>query len=187
MERYVLEEQKTLLTKYNIDESNLENLPMEAYDEMKNLDLVLNEVLRLTISGVTMRRQMKDDISLCQGKYKLPVGSFAIYLIGNTHLEPKVWNDPERFDPSRFVDRDCSSNAQFPFLGFGVGQHPCLGMKLARLEIKMITFVLLQLFDWKLQSADGRLPKPNRNNLHTTRPEGKDIVMLSCRRKNKIK
>jgi len=184
----VVEEQNMILNKYNIEITNnnindLEyNLPLEAFDEMKCLDIVLNEVLRLTLSGTVMRRQLKD-YPLNQGQYKLPVGSFAVHMLGSTHLDPKIWKDPNNFDPSRFVDCDYSSNAQFPFLGFGVGQHPCLGMRFARLEIKMICSVLLNLFDWKVQNTSTKLPTPNRNNLHTLSPDNIDSVMLICKRR----
>ncbi len=43
-------------------------------------------------------------------------------------------------------------------------------MKFAKLEMKSILSVLLSKYQFQLSSADSTLPQPDRNNLHTTRP-----------------
>lgn len=60
----------------------------------------------------------------------LPVGSRAMILYGSANRDERKWTDPERFDVRR------EGVAQQ--LGWGAGGHACLGMGLARLEMKAI-------------------------------------------------
>ena len=53
------------------------------------------------------------------------------------------------------------------------GRHPCIGMKLAILEMKLVLATVLLGFEWELVDRLGghlkTIPAPARNNLHTVR------------------
>jgi len=54
-----------------------------------------------------------------------------------------------------------------------LGRHPCTGMKVAKLEIKIITALFLANFEYKLVDAYGNSPIPfpqlDRNDMQQVR------------------
>ena len=66
---------------------------------------------------------------------EVPAGSAVMPILGSANRDEKRWEDPDRFDVFRPAK---------PHLGFGIGTHVCLGMHLARLEMRV---ALNLLFD----------------------------------------
>jgi cytochrome P450 len=60
---------------------------------------------------------------------------FVFCWIGSANRDPKVFDDPERFDPLREAN---------PHIAFGFGPHYCLGANLARLEARVALEALLE-------------------------------------------
>ena len=57
------------------------------------------------------------------------------YDIGDAHLNPNIYSEPEVFDPNRFAaPREEGKNTYGAFLGWGAGRHPCAGELLQYLE-----------------------------------------------------
>ena len=56
------------------------------------------------------------------------------------------------------------------------GRHPCAGMKVAKLEIKLILALFLLGYEYELVDKTGNypetLPVPDRNNIHHSLPVG---------------
>jgi cytochrome P450 len=59
----------------------------------------------------------------------LPAGSRAIVFYGSGNRDERKFADPDRFDVRR------GANDQ---LGFGSGPHACVGMHLARIEMRAL-------------------------------------------------
>ena len=57
----------------------------------------------------------------------IPAGSFVHAAIGAANHDPARWDDPDRFDLGR---------APLPHVTFGGGAHFCIGIHLARMEMK---------------------------------------------------
>jgi cytochrome P450 len=60
----------------------------------------------------------------------LPLGSRAVVFYGAANRDPQQFPDPDRFD----VRRDNAGR----HLAFGAGPHMCLGMNLAKLEMRAL-------------------------------------------------
>lgn len=60
-----------------------------------------------------------------RGSVTVPKGDNMLLLLAAAHRDPEVFEQPDRFDPSRPAIRH---------LGFGKGPHFCIGAPLARLE-----------------------------------------------------
>ncbi len=61
--------------------------------------------------------------------------------------DPSNFADPDRFDPTRFVDPETGRyRAPRAYVPFGVGRRECLGKSVARQELFLFTASLLQQF-----------------------------------------
>jgi cytochrome P450 len=70
----------------------------------------------------------------------------VIYPIHTHHMEA-WWSDPFRFDPERFAPgREEHKRHSHSYIPFGGGNHMCLGLRFAELQIKAFLFQLVQRF-----------------------------------------
>ena len=83
----------------------------------------VEEILRYESSNQLGNRMTTERVEL--GGVMLEAGTSLTLCIGAANRDPLQFEDPERFDVSRFVNRH---------LAFATGVHQCAGMALARLE-----------------------------------------------------
>lgn len=67
------------------------------------------------------------------GDYVIPDDTEVVALIGGANRDPEVFDDPERFDITRYE----KTRNTAPHFSFGGGVHFCLGAHLARLETQI--------------------------------------------------
>ena len=60
------------------------------------------------------------------------------------HHLPKYWEDPERFNPNRFIG---SSPVPFTYFPFFMGPRRCMGKNFAILELKVLLCVTLARYN----------------------------------------
>jgi len=87
------------------------------------IQCAVEEILRYESSNQLGNRMTTERVEL--GGIMLEAGTSLTLCIGAANRDPKQFEDPERFDVSRFVNRH---------LAFATGVHQCAGMALARLE-----------------------------------------------------
>ena len=89
----------------------------------------------------------------------VPAGTLAIVSPAVAHRLSHVFADPERFAPERFAAPAYEHKQHhYALIGFGGGKHRCMGEHFAYLQIKAIWTVLLDRFDFYLDTA---FPAPN--------------------------
>jgi len=88
------------------------------------------------------------------GGYDLPAGVVAVPNIYLVHRNPRVWPQPHRFDPQRFVD---DKPTPYTFFPFGGGIHKCIGLRFSPLEVKTILAHLLRRYHWTLVKPGYRI------------------------------
>ncbi len=93
------------------------------------------------------------------GGYTVPAGALAMVSPAVSHRLPHIFDDPERFNPERFAP-PASEDKQhhYALIGFGGGKHRCMGKNFAYLQLKAIWTVLLDRFDFQI---DTEFPAPN--------------------------
>ena len=103
-----------------------------------------------------MRTALRD---LWVGGSVVPAGALAMVSPAVTHRLPGAFASPERFDPGRFAeDRAEDRRTPYALIGFGGGQHRCIGLAFAQQQIKVIWALLLQQFEFE---PIGPLPAPD--------------------------
>ncbi len=78
--------------------------------------------------------------------YRIPKGSPVIVCIYALHRNPRLWTDPERFDPSRFTPQQSAARPKYAYLPFGAGQRMCIGYQFAMMEAIFTAATLAQRF-----------------------------------------
>ncbi|MEG3438149.1 cytochrome P450 [Pannus brasiliensis CCIBt3594] len=136
-----------VLEKIRQEQDNLDlssPLSSETLKKMVYLDRVLKETLRFTppVGG-----GFREVIQECEfDGYRLPEGWMVQYQINETHQDPNLYTDPDRFDPDRFETEE----KVYGYVPFGGGVRECIGKEFARLEMKIFAARLVQRCDWRL-------------------------------------
>jgi cytochrome P450 len=91
---------------------------------------------------------------------RLPTHTELILNFFTIHRVPNVWENPDAFKPSRFLERPevnpLSGHDFFQLIPFGVGRRMCPGSNLASALVSLMVANLLHSFDWSL--PDGESP-----------------------------
>nr|WCC58139.1 cytochrome P450 [Pharsalia antennata] len=119
--------------------------------EMKFLERCIKECLRLYPSVPLIARVAGEDIKTTTG-YIIPKGCDMNIYIYDLHRSPQYWEDPEKFDPNRFLPENIAKRHPFAYLPFSAGFRNCIGQRFAILEIKAALCGILRKF--KLQAVD---------------------------------
>ena len=96
-------------------------LDTSAVSELKYLDSVFQETLRVLAFPYTMRRCNKP-WTIPGSDITIPVGTRVMINIGGLHMDPEFWDEPKAFRPERFSPevRDCASASEISGLMFTV-------------------------------------------------------------------
>jgi cytochrome P450 len=143
-------------------------IPFSAWeDELPVLDACIRGSQRIAISVVVLRRNLREEIKINEQAVKQ--WYFLAYPIADAHFSPEYYPEPYKYDPGRWLRPDPIPNAAYPFLGWGAGRHPCLGIRVAKLEMKLILAMFLTRYEFDLVDEDGKfpdpLPVPDRNDV----------------------
>jgi cytochrome P450 family 110 len=125
------------------------------------LQAVVFEALRLTPPALYAEHRLLTEDAAPNGRH-LPAGTILTPAIYPAHHHPDVFGNPDRFDPTRFLDGRPPARHYFPF---GGGTRHCLGNQLAQLEIRMITAALLRRDDWQCVGSRTSAPSLRGNVL----------------------
>jgi len=138
----------------------LDDVPLEAWEsEFPMIDMCLRDSIRLNLLGAAMRRNISGRaIPTGNGDEVIPPDALVVYATGDIHLDPEVYRDPHKWDPARYLPDRAEDKKKdvYGFMGWGVGRHPCLGMRFAKLEQNIITAYFIASFDFQLQDKQGR-------------------------------
>nr|AVL92873.1 CYP450 [Locusta migratoria] len=119
-------------------------LTMQDLQNMKYLEMVIKETLRLYPSVPFIARKVTKDVEV--GGYVVPEGVTVTMQIFHTHRDPEHWPDPERFDPDRFLPDRVQGRHPYAYVPFSAGPRNCIGQKFAILEEKTVLSYILRSF-----------------------------------------
>ncbi|KAI8616187.1 cytochrome P450 [Chytriomyces sp. MP71] len=115
-------------------------ITVENLAEFKYLDAVVKEAQRLhAVAGIVGRMT---STKVDHDEYVFAPKTVILGDIQGLHTNPKLWTDPNTFNPERWLTPVTPGS----FLPFGDGPHNCIGQKLAVIELKRVLIGILARF-----------------------------------------
>jgi cytochrome P450 len=112
-------------------EPGWDDIPQLGYTER-----ILAESMRLFPPAWAIGRENKRQVrlfnSLIRPKSIIVLSPYV------THRHPRLWPEPDRFDPDRFLPETEKNRPQFAYFPFGGGPRACLGERFAWLEAMLV-------------------------------------------------
>ena len=131
---------------------------------------IVQETLRLAQSEYLYRTLLAD---VEHDGHVLPRGWLLRLCVWESHRDPAVFADPERFDPDRFLGREHSLSEYSPF---GFGRHACSGSGLAEMIGAVLVEELCTRYDWV--AVGGGPPEHDLRHADHWRPSSRLRVRL---------
>jgi cytochrome P450 len=145
---------------------------------------VVNETLRVRPVVPIVARMLMAELEV--DGYRLPAGTRVTPSIYLTNRNARVYEQPARFAPERFMD---SAPDTFAWIPFGGGIRRCIGASFAQLEMRLMLATMLRELHPSLPSARrnstarrGRRGELNRRRAITLVPSKGARVVWSRRR-----
>lgn len=106
---------------------------------------IMQESMRLYPPAYWLpRTAIEDDVI---DGYHIPAGKMVAVLSYLIHRHPEQWQDPEAFDPDRFLPDRAEGRHKLAWLPFGAGQRLCIGREFALMEGPFILARLMQRYE----------------------------------------
>ncbi|HEX3884559.1 MAG TPA: cytochrome P450 [Stellaceae bacterium] len=128
-------------------------LPLLTYTRQ-----VIDEAMRLypPIPGI-LREAAGEDV-LCG--HRVPPRSIIAILPWVVHRHRRLWDDPDRFDPDRFLPANAAKRSRFAYVPFAAGPRICVGTTLAMTQMLIAVSAMARRFCFRPAEE------------HPVRPEG---------------
>ncbi len=142
-----------------------------ALEQCTFLDHVLRESMRYLPPVPMFFRNVLKTKPAQLGRYTLPPDTEVNIVIQGIHRSSKYWNDPNRFDPSRWENgsADAASLDSDHYFPFGRGPRICIGASMAMFCMKVLLATILS----RVQvSIDSRLPYKQFFHCGVAEPKG---------------
>ncbi|CAL1271346.1 unnamed protein product [Larinioides sclopetarius] len=124
----------------------------EDLKNMKYLECVIKETLRIYPPVPILTRYLKEDTTICG--YQIPKGTICAVFPHVLHRDEKVFPNPEKFEPDRFLPENSANRHPYAWIPFSAGPRNCIGQKLAFMELVTITSTILRRYT--VESLDPR-------------------------------
>ena len=119
-----------------------------TWDQVKKLKLVariLKEGLRLWPTAPAFSVHVEQD-TVVGDRWTIPAGHQVLALLPGLHRDPEAWEQPERFDPDRFLRERERKRPPHAYKPFGHGQRACIGAQFAMLEATLVLGLVLRRY-----------------------------------------
>jgi cytochrome P450 len=132
--------------------------------KLRYVRAVVDESLRLWPTAPGYLRVARKDAVL-GGRYRIKRGQWVLVVLPILQRDPRVWPDPERFDPVRFLPGQTKNRAH-AYKPFGTGQRACIARQFALHEAVLTLGLLLHRYDltpkdsYQLQISESITLKP---------------------------
>ena len=128
---------------------------LQDMDQMPYTKAVMQESLRVgTVVPGGVPHYVEEDTWV--GEYLFPKGTNVMSNLNYVHLNPEIWENPEHFNPDRFLDSEGLFLAhKAKIVPFSVGKRKCLGHALA--EQEYFLFLTGILTKYRIENPEGQI------------------------------
>lgn len=95
------------------------------------------------------------------GGYDIPTETNVEIFLPSISEDPKLWSDPMKFDPDRFLngrdDADITGVTGVKMVPFGVGRRICPGLAMATVHVNLMLARMVQEFEWSADPKDSKV------------------------------
>ncbi|KAH0612593.1 uncharacterized protein H6S33_008973 [Morchella sextelata] len=137
-------------------------LDLDLVDQMVYTRAVVKEQLRYRPPVIMVPYEVKKPFKLTDN-YTVPKGAMVIPTLYPALHDPEVYNDPEAFNPDRWLEGGEAEAAKKNWLVFGTGPHVCLGQNYAIMNFMSMIGKASLMMDWE----------------HHTTPQSEDIKVFA--------
>lgn len=131
-------------------EANGESLTPETIQKrFVYLDAVISETQRLYPTTTYTERKVsaKEYTFEYKGdKYTIPRDTIIFIPIYAVHRDPEYFDEPDKFDETRFLPERKASLNQYAFLPFGHGPRNCIGTRFALVSTKLLLLSIIKRY-----------------------------------------
>ncbi|KAL6267712.1 hypothetical protein P5V15_000783 [Pogonomyrmex californicus] len=112
--------------------------------EMKYLERVILETLRLFPPVPMIARQLNEDVKIVTNNYVLPKSTTVLVVQFLTHRIDKYYPNPTVFNPDNFLPEKMQQRHYYAYIPFSAGPRSCVGRKYAMLKLKVLLSTILR-------------------------------------------
>lgn len=127
---------------------------------------VINEGMRLYPPAYVVGREPIEEDEILGTK--IPKKSIMLVSIMAAHRNPEVWENPDVFDPDRFLPERAKAIPKFAYMPFGAGPRMCIGNHFAIMEMQLVLALLARDFEFEYM---GKKTPPDYLPLVTLKPK----------------
>ena len=170
VEKQLLSELQQVLSGRKPTAQDLSKLPYTAR--------VVKEAMRLYPPAWAIVRK---SVQHCEiGGYQVPAGSTVMMNQWVMHRDPRYYDQPERFNPDRWLDERAKAIPKFAYFPFGGGPRTCIGASFAAMEGVLVLATMAQKYQLRVPPDCRVEPLPTM----TLRPKHGIKVVLARRMEN---
>ena len=134
--------------------------------ELRFADAVIRESMRLSPPAWAVGREALGECEV--GGYHVPTKTQMFISQYVVHRDPRFFDDPDAFDPSRWLDGRTENLPHYAYFPFGGGPRLCIGSSFAMMEAVLLLATVSRSFRLEPVTRDPPTPQPSV----TLRPRG---------------
>ncbi|XP_059665986.1 cytochrome P450 77A2-like [Cornus florida] len=129
-------------------------------EKMEYLNAVVKELLRKHPPTYFSLTHAVTETAKLAG-YDIPTNTNVEIFLPGISEDPKLWSDPEKFDPDRFFtgreDADMMGVTAVKMMPFGVGRRICPGLSMATVHVNLMLARMVQEFEWTAHPKNSKV------------------------------
>jgi cytochrome P450 len=128
---------------------------MRDLPELPYTERVVKESMRLYPPVWALVRNPVKDCEI--GGYRVPAGAGVLMSPWVMHRDPRFYDEPERFNPDRWLTARAKEMPKLAYYPFGAGPRACIGASFAAIEATLVLATIAQKYkvrvaaDWPVE------------------------------------